>query len=154
MRMCPACKEVKRTVPEIFWEKHMLTILRAYSRSSISAGMTFPPGVTVLVGCLYFLPLPFNTLKRYRKWLQKSLLFWCTCSDCSSNSSDSPRKAADKENVGNSHLWVLFLISREHSPLETALWQQGRRVTYVWTYVTAPRGNVHANIWHCPPGAY
>lgn len=112
--------------------------------SGFTAGLVFqqvwlPAGMTVLVGCLYFPPLPFNTLKRYRRGLQKPLLLWCSCSDCSSNSSDSPRKAADKGSVGDSRLWGLFLFFKGALPFGNSRMTAGQR------------GDIRVNICHCPP---
>lgn len=72
--MGPTRQEVKRTVHEIFWEEQVFTILRGSGRSSISAGITVLASVTVLLGRLYFPSLIFNTLKGYRRGLQKPLL--------------------------------------------------------------------------------
>lgn len=60
-------------------------------------------------------------------------------SDCSSNSSGSPRKAADKENVEDSHLWVLLLLFKGALPFGNSLMTAGQR------------GDIRVNICHCPP---
>lgn len=83
VKLSPAHQEVKRTVYEIFWEEQVFTVLRVSGRSSSSAGITVLARVTVLAEWLYFPSLTFNTLRGYRRGLQKPLLLWGSCSDFS-----------------------------------------------------------------------
>lgn len=139
VRMCPAWKEVKKGHSMKYFGRSMCSPSSRFTAGLVFQQVWLPAGMTVLVGCLYFPPLPFNTLKRYRRGLQKPLLLWCSCSDCSSNSSDSPRKAADKESVGDSRLWVLFLFFKGALPFGNSRMTAGQR------------GDIRVNICHCPP---
>lgn len=131
MKLGSVHKELKRTVNKIFWEEQVFTILRVWVCYSISIGMT------VVAEGLYFpsLLISKDTREGYRNlcYFGAAVLIAVQCSV-------GLRESADKENVGNFHLWVWFLFFKGACPLGNSLMTAGQR------------GDIRVNICHCPLG--